>query len=61
MISIAFTPEELATEGYQKADFAMRVWMETLAIEQALNEHTCDGEKSTMYQVGSPMPSWASR
>ncbi len=50
---MAFTPEELAAGGNETADFAMRAWMETLAIEQALNEHTCDGEKSTMYQVRS--------
>jgi len=32
-------------------DFAMQAWMETVAIEQALDEHTCDGEKGTMYQA----------
>ncbi|KAG9007525.1 hypothetical protein FRB94_014294 [Tulasnella sp. JGI-2019a] len=48
---LAFTPEQLATAGPNHADFAMRAWMETLAIEEALNEHTCDGEKATMYQA----------
>ncbi|KAG8856437.1 hypothetical protein FRB96_006403 [Tulasnella sp. 330] len=47
---LSFTPEQLAAAGQDHADFAMRAWMETLAIEQALNEHTCDGEKATMYQ-----------
>ncbi|KAG8915345.1 hypothetical protein FRC01_003695, partial [Tulasnella sp. 417] len=37
--------------GYDKSDFAMRTWMETVAIEEALNQHSCDGEKATMYQA----------
>ncbi|KAG8996572.1 hypothetical protein FRB93_000714 [Tulasnella sp. JGI-2019a] len=48
---LSFSAEELAAAGQDKADFAMRAWMETLAIEQALNDHTCDGEKGTMYQA----------
>lgn len=39
--------------GDDDADFAMRVWMETLAIEEALNAHTCDTEQAFMYQVCS--------
>ncbi|KAG8946589.1 hypothetical protein FRC04_011567 [Tulasnella sp. 424] len=37
--------------GWDKSDFAMRTWMETTAIEDALNQHSCDGEKATMYQA----------
>ncbi|KAG9034443.1 hypothetical protein FRB95_013240 [Tulasnella sp. JGI-2019a] len=48
---LSFTPEQLAAAGPDHADFAMRAWMESLAIEEALNEHTCDGEKATMYQA----------
>lgn len=36
------------------SNFAMRIWMETVAIEQALDAHTCLSEQGTMYQV---MPS----
>lgn len=43
------TPESAELED---ADFAMRVWMETTAIEEALETHRCDGEKVTMWQVG---------
>jgi len=35
----------------QKGEFAFRAWVETMAIEEALNEHDCGGEKSTLYQV----------
>ncbi|KAG8996579.1 hypothetical protein FRB94_014288 [Tulasnella sp. JGI-2019a] len=48
---LSFTPEQLAAAGPHHADFAMRAWVESLAIEEALNEHTCDGEKATMYQA----------
>ncbi|KAG9035791.1 hypothetical protein FRB95_010559 [Tulasnella sp. JGI-2019a] len=48
---LLFTSEQLALAGHNHADFAMRAWMESLAIEEALNEHTCDGEKATMYQA----------
>lgn len=43
-------PHEDAT-GRDDADFAMRAWMETVAIEDALNAHTCNTEQSMMYQV----------
>lgn len=39
------------TATMEDAEFAMRVWMETNAIEDALDTHTCDGEKVTMWQV----------
>lgn len=42
---------ETTLPGYDKSDFAMRTWMETIAIEDALNQHSCDGEKATMYQA----------
>ncbi|KAG8968159.1 hypothetical protein FRB90_010832, partial [Tulasnella sp. 427] len=42
---------ESSLPGADKSDFAMRTWMETIAIEEALNEHSCDGEKATMYQA----------
>ena len=35
----------------QKGEFAFQAWMETLAIEEALNEHVCGGERSTLYLV----------
>lgn len=40
-----------------KGDVAMKAWVETVAIEEALNEHDCDGEKGLMYQVGRKLPS----
>ncbi|KAG8996580.1 hypothetical protein FRB94_014287 [Tulasnella sp. JGI-2019a] len=48
---LSFTHEQLAAAGSDHADFAMRAWVESLAMEEALNEHTCDGEKATMYQA----------
>ncbi|KAG9034438.1 hypothetical protein FRB95_013235 [Tulasnella sp. JGI-2019a] len=48
---LSFTPEQLAVAGPDHVDFALRAWMETLAIEESLNEHTCDGEKATLYQA----------
>ncbi|KAG8853247.1 hypothetical protein FRB96_008331 [Tulasnella sp. 330] len=35
----------------EDVDFAMRVWMETLALEDALDAHTCKTEESTYWQV----------
>ncbi|KAG8969379.1 hypothetical protein FRC03_003070 [Tulasnella sp. 419] len=35
----------------EKAEYAVRTWLETIAIEEALDEHDCDGEKVTMYQA----------
>ena len=35
----------------QKGEFAFQAWVETMAIEEALNEHSCRGERSTLYQV----------
>ena len=32
-----------------KADFAIRAWLETEAIEEALNKHVCGVERSSMY------------
>jgi len=32
-----------------KADFAMRAWLETEAIESTLNTHTCSVERAFMY------------
>ncbi|KAG8993319.1 hypothetical protein FRB94_001764 [Tulasnella sp. JGI-2019a] len=37
--------------GRDDAGFAMRTWMETLAIEEALEAHTCETEKAMMYQA----------
>lgn len=34
---------------YDRRDFAMRAWIETEAIEKALQRHTCRGEGSFMY------------
>lgn len=42
------------SEGSCDADFAMRAWMETVAIEEALNAHACGTEQSMMYQVRLP-------
>lgn len=33
----------------EKAEVAMRTWLETEEIEEALNQHTCDIEKSFMF------------
>lgn len=34
----------------EKAQFAMAAWLELDGIERALNAHTCDLEKSFMFQ-----------
>ncbi|KAF5330254.1 hypothetical protein D9758_014443 [Tetrapyrgos nigripes] len=34
----------------EKAQFAVRAWLETEEIEQALNKHTCDIERSFIFQ-----------
>ncbi|KAG9033439.1 hypothetical protein FRB95_014805 [Tulasnella sp. JGI-2019a] len=39
------------TIGCNDTDFAMRAWMETLAIEDALNSHSCATEQSFVYQA----------
>ncbi|KAG9034444.1 hypothetical protein FRB95_013241 [Tulasnella sp. JGI-2019a] len=48
---LSLTPEQLAAAGPDQADFAMRAWVESLIIEEALDEHTCKGEKAIMYQA----------
>ncbi|KAG9008239.1 hypothetical protein FRB94_013599 [Tulasnella sp. JGI-2019a] len=40
--------EELREEA---KDFERRVWMELVALEEALDAHTCNIEQSTMYQA----------
>ncbi|EIN12958.1 hypothetical protein PUNSTDRAFT_118598 [Punctularia strigosozonata HHB-11173 SS5] len=35
----------------EKAQYAMSTWLETEAIEEALNRHTCEIEKSSMYHA----------
>jgi hypothetical protein len=37
------------TSDNDRRDFAMRAWIETEAIERALEWHTCRGERSFMY------------
>lgn len=44
----------------QKADFALKAWVESVAIEEALNEHTCNGEKSTLYHASFIFSMWIS-
>ena len=34
-----------------KVDFATSVWLETVAIEDALDEHTCGAERDTLFMV----------
>jgi len=34
---------------FDKRDFAMRAWIETEAIEEALEWHTCNVEKAFVY------------
>jgi hypothetical protein len=36
---------------FEKAQYAMSTWLETEKIEEALNSHTCDIEKSSMYHA----------
>jgi len=38
-----------ATVEADKADFAMRTWLETEAIEEALKKHTCGVERAFMF------------
>ena len=45
------THHDVALAPHDKADFATKTLMETIAIEDALNDHHCDGERATMYQV----------
>lgn len=33
----------------EKAQFAMSAWLETYTLEDALNKHTCDIERSYMF------------
>ncbi|KAG9027376.1 hypothetical protein FRB95_007808 [Tulasnella sp. JGI-2019a] len=39
-----------AISGRDDSDFAMRAWMETVAIEDALNSHSCITERTLVYQ-----------
>ena len=39
----------VATPG-QKADFAIKSWLEADRIEEALNRHTCGIEKAFIFQ-----------
>ncbi|KAG9006032.1 hypothetical protein FRB93_009133 [Tulasnella sp. JGI-2019a] len=48
--SVSPSPTDKDTLGRTDAEFAMRVWMETVAIEDALNSHNCSTEQSLMYQ-----------
>jgi hypothetical protein len=34
----------------QKAEFAMKAWLEADTLEQALNKHTCDIERGFIFQ-----------
>lgn len=40
---------DLRMSDAEKARYAMTTWLETEEIENALNQHTCDIEKSVMY------------
>ncbi|KAG8985545.1 hypothetical protein FRB93_005781 [Tulasnella sp. JGI-2019a] len=40
-----------AISGRDDSDFAMRAWMETVAIEDALNSHSCITERTFVYQA----------
>jgi hypothetical protein len=40
---------DTSISDYDRRDFAMRAWIETEAIERALQGHTCRGEGSFMY------------
>lgn len=44
-------PSEPYREAIADVDFAMRARMETLALENALDAHTCDTEQAMQYQV----------
>lgn len=34
----------------QRAEFAVNVWLETNTIEEALNRHTCEFERNSLFQ-----------
>lgn len=40
---------DTGVSDYDRRDFAMRAWMETEAIERALQGHTCHVEGASMY------------
>ncbi|KAN0102410.1 hypothetical protein V8E52_011968, partial [Russula decolorans] len=41
--------QDASISDFDKRDFAMRAWIETEAIEEALQWHTCSVEKAFMY------------
>ncbi|KAG9005213.1 hypothetical protein FRB94_001761 [Tulasnella sp. JGI-2019a] len=46
-----FAPTSKFTYTPADADFAMRAWMETVALEAALDAHTCGFEATSLYQA----------
>ncbi|KAG8884790.1 hypothetical protein FRB97_003311 [Tulasnella sp. 331] len=48
----ASSPEAYGdTMGQEDTEFAMRAWMETVAIEEALDAHNCKLEQTLWYQT----------
>jgi hypothetical protein len=41
--------QDTGVNDFDKRDFAMRAWIETEAIEEALERHTCNVEKAFVY------------
>jgi hypothetical protein len=41
--------QDTGVSDFDKRDFAMRAWIETEAIEDALEWHTCNVEKAFVY------------
>lgn len=41
--------QDTSIRDFEKRDFAMRAWIETEAIEESLEGHTCSVEKAFTY------------
>ncbi|KAG9033427.1 hypothetical protein FRB95_014793 [Tulasnella sp. JGI-2019a] len=49
--SVSSSLSDDAIASRDDSDFAMRAWMETVAIEDALNSHSCITERTLVYQA----------
>lgn len=42
--------DDRSTTNAQKAQFALKAWLEADALEAAMNRHTCDIERNFIFQ-----------
>ncbi|KAG8999349.1 hypothetical protein FRB94_006212 [Tulasnella sp. JGI-2019a] len=54
---VSDSPPLINEGGSADADFSMQTWIETVAIENALDSHSCASEQAVMYQVCSALRS----